>query len=112
MKSNAEIGSQLAAVREVAKKELTGKRHNKIEECYPNKLEEISTKQGHLVTAKTKNRQGRRGVARKAESETTERVGSVSISDGCIANRNQVIRKDLLLHEVRKIIRVGERAGY
>ncbi|GKV16128.1 hypothetical protein SLEP1_g26814 [Rubroshorea leprosula] len=111
IKSNTEIGSQLAAVREVGKKELTGKTHKKLEECYPNKLQEICTNQGSLVTARTKYRQGRRGVVRKAESETKERVGSVSISDGCIANRNQVIRKDLLLHEVRKIIRVGKELG-
>ncbi|GLT96840.1 hypothetical protein SLE2022_144350 [Rubroshorea leprosula] len=50
-------------------------------------------------------------MAQKAEAEKMERVGNVSISDGCIAHRNQVIQKELLLHELRKIIRVGKELG-
>ncbi|GKV01463.1 hypothetical protein SLEP1_g14013 [Rubroshorea leprosula] len=110
-KTNTDNGSQLASVREMGKRDLTGKRHKKIEDCYPKKLEETYTKQGELVTARTKNRQGRREVAQKAEAKKMERVGNVFISDACIAHRNQVIQKELLLHEVRKIIRVGKELG-
>ncbi|GLT96064.1 hypothetical protein SLE2022_137130 [Rubroshorea leprosula] len=107
-------GSQLASAREMAlsgQRVLTGKRHKRIEDCYPKKLEENCMKQGLLVTARSKSRQGRREMAQKADEEKKERVGSDSISDGCIAHRNKVIQNELLLHEVRKIIRVGKELG-
>ncbi|GLT99997.1 hypothetical protein SLE2022_173970 [Rubroshorea leprosula] len=107
-------GSQLASAREMAlsgQRGLTGKRHKRIEDCYPKKIEENYMKQGHLVTARSKTRQGRREMAQKDDEEKKERVSSDSISDGCIAHQNQVIRNELLLHEVRKIIRVGQELG-
>ncbi|GLT96550.1 hypothetical protein SLE2022_141630 [Rubroshorea leprosula] len=50
-------------------------------------------------------------MARKAATEIVERVGSMSLSDGCIMHRNQVIQRELNLHEVRKMMRVGKRLG-
>ncbi|GKV51288.1 hypothetical protein SLEP1_g57956 [Rubroshorea leprosula] len=88
-----------------------GKRHRKIEECYPKELAEIWAERGQLVTARTKLRQGRREMARKAATETVKRVGSMSLSDGCIMHKNQVIQRELNLHEVRKMMRVGKRLG-
>ncbi|GKV43599.1 hypothetical protein SLEP1_g50869 [Rubroshorea leprosula] len=64
---------QLASVREIDRGDLMGKRHRKIEECYPKELAEIWAKRGQLVTARTKLRQGRREMARMATTETVER---------------------------------------
>ncbi|GKV44194.1 hypothetical protein SLEP1_g51396 [Rubroshorea leprosula] len=50
-------------------------------------------------------------MARKVATKTVERVGSMSLSDGCIMHRNQVIQRELNLHEVRKMMRVGKRLG-
>ncbi|GLT99466.1 hypothetical protein SLE2022_169030 [Rubroshorea leprosula] len=38
-------------------------------------------------------------------------VGCSSLSDGCIVNRNQVIKRELNLQEVRRIFGVGKRLG-
>ncbi|GLT87683.1 hypothetical protein SLE2022_057500 [Rubroshorea leprosula] len=37
--------------------------------------------------------------------------GSSSLSDGCIAHRNQVLQREMNLEEVRRIINVGKRLG-
>ncbi|GLT31874.1 hypothetical protein SLA2020_065800 [Shorea laevis] len=102
---------QLASVQEIDRGDLMGKRHRKIQECYPKELAEIWAERGQLVTTRTKLQQGRREMARKAATETVKRVGSMSLSYGCIMHRNQVIQRELNLHEVRKMMRVGKRLG-
>ncbi|GLT99078.1 hypothetical protein SLE2022_165430 [Rubroshorea leprosula] len=89
-----------------------GKRRKKIAECYPEELHDIRTERADLVTARTKQRQARR--AKKAQSVTDEmvkRAGSMSVSDGGIEHRNQVIKQDLNLQEVRKMMSIGRRLG-
>ncbi|GLT50397.1 hypothetical protein SLA2020_238840 [Shorea laevis] len=39
-------------------------------------------------------------------------IGSCSISDGCIANRNRMIQRELTLHELRRMMSVGKRLGF
>ncbi|GLU18303.1 hypothetical protein SLE2022_346090 [Rubroshorea leprosula] len=43
--------------------------------------------------------------------EMVKRAGSVTLSDGCIEHRNQVIKRDLNLQEVRKMMNIGRRLG-
>ncbi|GKV44470.1 hypothetical protein SLEP1_g51655 [Rubroshorea leprosula] len=102
---------QLASVREIDRGDLMGQRHRKIKECYSKEPAELWAERGQLVTPRTKLRQGRREMARKVATETVKRVGSMSLSDGCIMHRNQVIQRELNLHEVRKMMRVGKRLG-
>ncbi|GKV33139.1 hypothetical protein SLEP1_g41678 [Rubroshorea leprosula] len=63
------------------------------------------------LMARTKQRQGKREMAQKDAKEKVKWVGRASLSDGCNVHRNQVIQKELNLHEVRKMIRVGKRLG-
>ncbi|GLT31258.1 hypothetical protein SLA2020_060060 [Shorea laevis] len=37
---------------------------------------------------------------------------SCSISDGCIVNRNRVLQRKMILHEVRRMMSVGKRLGF
>ncbi|GLT26696.1 hypothetical protein SLA2020_017420 [Shorea laevis] len=47
----------------------------------------------------------------QAGDDKVRMVGSVSISDGGIESRNRVIQKEMNLHEVRQMMRVGKRLG-
>ncbi|GLU15849.1 hypothetical protein SLE2022_323070 [Rubroshorea leprosula] len=40
-----------------------------------------------------------------------QRAGSSSLSDGCIAHRNKVIRREMNIPEVRRIFNLGKRLG-
>ncbi|GLU18987.1 hypothetical protein SLE2022_352590 [Rubroshorea leprosula] len=40
-----------------------------------------------------------------------QRAGSSSLSDGCIAHRNKVIRREMNIQEVRRIFNLGKRLG-
>ncbi|GLT82978.1 hypothetical protein SLE2022_012940 [Rubroshorea leprosula] len=40
-----------------------------------------------------------------------QRAGSYSLSDGCIAHRNKVIRREMNIQEVRRIFNLGKRLG-
>ncbi|GKV39565.1 hypothetical protein SLEP1_g47323 [Rubroshorea leprosula] len=91
-----------------------GKRRKKIAECYPEEVYEIRTERVDLVTARTKQRQARR--AKKAQTVTDEmvkRAGSMSVSDGGIEHRNQVLSfnvkglgSTLKRKEVEKLVRL------
>ncbi|GLU20584.1 hypothetical protein SLE2022_367750 [Rubroshorea leprosula] len=53
----------------------------------------------------------------RAESSTrlvnkVNLVGSCSISDGCIANRNRELRREMILHKVRKMMSIGKRLAF
>ncbi|GLU10101.1 hypothetical protein SLE2022_269240 [Rubroshorea leprosula] len=86
-----------------------GKRRKHIMECYPQNLAEIGDKSTQWVTARTKQRQRR---WKQAQQVAPMEVGeSISLSDGCIANRNRVIQRELNLLEVRRMISVGKRLG-
>ncbi|GLT86654.1 hypothetical protein SLE2022_047770 [Rubroshorea leprosula] len=47
----------------------------------------------------------------QVEATQVQGVGSLSLSDGCIANRNQVLQREMTLQEVRRIFSVGKRLG-
>ncbi|GLT87508.1 hypothetical protein SLE2022_055870 [Rubroshorea leprosula] len=88
---------------------VMGKRRKHILECYPQDLAEIGEKSTQWVTARTKQRQRR---WKQAQQEVPMKVGeSISLSDGCIANRNRVIQREMSLLEVRRMISVGKRLG-
>ncbi|GLU08628.1 hypothetical protein SLE2022_255300 [Rubroshorea leprosula] len=97
--------------RESGSKGVQIKRRRNLEECYPQSLAAVSTTKTQWVTGRTKKRQGRRKKAQHNAEEKAKWVGSSSLSDGCIEHRNQVIKRDLDLIEVRRMISVGKRLG-
>ncbi|GKV01451.1 hypothetical protein SLEP1_g14002 [Rubroshorea leprosula] len=60
------------------------------------------------VTARTKARRNRRDPGVRGEELQT---GSCSLSDGCIRHRNEVIRKQLQMGEVRELFVMGQNLG-
>ncbi|GLU17751.1 hypothetical protein SLE2022_341070 [Rubroshorea leprosula] len=63
------------------------------------------------VTARTKCRRDRRSKANREEPRPELQTGSFSLSDGCIQNRNRVIRQQIQLEEVQKLFMLGQRLG-
>ncbi|GKV49437.1 hypothetical protein SLEP1_g56187 [Rubroshorea leprosula] len=99
----------LTPVQSLENRGATGKRRKHILECYPQNLVEIGDKSTQWVMARTKQRQHR---WKQAQQEALMKVGeSISLSDGCIVNRNQVIQREMNLLEVRRMISVGKRLG-
>ncbi|GLU04018.1 hypothetical protein SLE2022_211850 [Rubroshorea leprosula] len=91
---------------------LGSKRRRKLEECYPESLAKSWAKKMQETNERAK--QGHKG---RVESSTgsankVNLVGSCSISNGCIANRNRELRREMILHEVRKMMSVGKRLGF
>ncbi|GLU07239.1 hypothetical protein SLE2022_242030 [Rubroshorea leprosula] len=89
----------------------TNKKQRLLQECYPESMEEIWAKGTPLVTSRSRQRQSRRVDDRRAKEDKVCIEGSLSISDGDIVNRNRVIQRELNLHEVRRMLRVGKRLG-
>ncbi|GLU16461.1 hypothetical protein SLE2022_328940 [Rubroshorea leprosula] len=89
----------------------TNKKQRLLQECYPESMEEIWAKGTPLVTSRSRQRQTRRVDDRRAKEDKVCIEGSMSISDGDIVNRNRVIQRELNLHEVRRMMRVGKRLG-
>ncbi|GLT90263.1 hypothetical protein SLE2022_082060 [Rubroshorea leprosula] len=105
----AEHEHVLTPVQNLDNRGAMGKRRKHILECYPQDLAEIGDKSTQWVTARTKQRQRR---WKQAQQEVPMTVGeSISLSDGCIANRNRVIQREMSLLEVRRMISVGKRLG-
>ncbi|GKU96326.1 hypothetical protein SLEP1_g9574 [Rubroshorea leprosula] len=78
---------------------LGSKRRRKLEECYPESLAKSWAKKMQETNARAN--QGHKG---RAESSTgsankVNLVVSRSISNGCIANRNRELRREMILHE-------------
>ncbi|GKU93949.1 hypothetical protein SLEP1_g7498 [Rubroshorea leprosula] len=63
------------------------------------------------VTGRTKCRKERREIARQSEQGTESWKAGLSLSDGCIQNRNNLIRQQLELDEVRRLFGLGKRLG-
>ncbi|GKV42785.1 hypothetical protein SLEP1_g50152 [Rubroshorea leprosula] len=97
---------------EIGKKKTEGKKQRYLQECYPENLEEIWAKGAQRVTPRTKQRQSRRVGARQTEDDKVCIAGSMSISDGCIENRNRVLQREMNLYEVSRMMRVGKRLGF
>ncbi|GLU23722.1 hypothetical protein SLE2022_397070 [Rubroshorea leprosula] len=63
------------------------------------------------VTGRTKCRKERRETVRQSEQGTESRKADLSLSDGCIQNRNNLIRQQLEMDEVRRLFGLGKRLG-
>ncbi|GLT82973.1 hypothetical protein SLE2022_012890 [Rubroshorea leprosula] len=109
IRPEAEHDHVLTPVLNLENRGVTGKRRKHLVECYPQNEAEIGDKSTQWVTARTKQRQRR---WKQAQQEAPMKVGeSISLSDGCIANRNRVIQREMNLLEVRRMISVGKRLG-
>ncbi|GLU06805.1 hypothetical protein SLE2022_237990 [Rubroshorea leprosula] len=93
-------------------KKTEGKKQKYLQECYPENLEEIWAKGAQRVTPRTKQRQSRRVGAKQSGEDKVCTADSVSISDGCIENRNRVLQREMNLYEVSRMMRVGKRLGF
>ncbi|GKV47369.1 hypothetical protein SLEP1_g54274 [Rubroshorea leprosula] len=73
--------------------------------------EEPREKGVQWVTARTRCMKERREIARQSEQGTESQQTDLSLSDGCIQNRNALIRQQLELDEVRRLFGLGKRLG-
>ncbi|GKV46742.1 hypothetical protein SLEP1_g53717 [Rubroshorea leprosula] len=87
------------------------KKQRLLKECYPESMEEIWAKAVLRVTPRTRQRQERREGSSQAGDEKVCNAVAVSISDGCIENRNRVLQREMNMHEVRRMMGVGRRLG-
>ncbi|GLU06855.1 hypothetical protein SLE2022_238450 [Rubroshorea leprosula] len=90
---------------------LVNKKHRPIQACYPERMEEIRAKVTPTETDRTRQSPTRRVGDQQAKDDKVHIGGSMSISDGCIKNRNRVIHREMDLYEVRRMMRVGKRLG-
>ncbi|GLT98876.1 hypothetical protein SLE2022_163510 [Rubroshorea leprosula] len=73
--------------------------------------EKLKAGEANWVTARTKSRRDRRSKASREESRPEMQTVSCSLSDGCIQNRNRVIRQQIQLDEVQRLFMLGQRLG-
>ncbi|GLT37734.1 hypothetical protein SLA2020_120350 [Shorea laevis] len=91
---------------------LGSKRRRKLKECYPESLAKIWAKKTQGTNARAKQRHRGRAESSTGAANKVNLVGSCSISDGCFANRNRELRREMILHEVRKMMSVGKKLGF
>ncbi|GKV02160.1 hypothetical protein SLEP1_g14627 [Rubroshorea leprosula] len=91
---------------------LGSKRRRKLEECYPESLAKSWAKKMQETNARANQRHKGRAESSTGLANKVNMVGSCSISDGCIANRNKELRREMILHEVRKMMSVWKRLGF
>ncbi|GLU21015.1 hypothetical protein SLE2022_371810 [Rubroshorea leprosula] len=87
------------------------KKQRLIQDCYPESMEQIWAKGAQWVTPITKQRLARREGTCQAGDDKVHKAMAVSISDGCIENRNRVLQREMNMHEVRRMMGVGKRLG-
>ncbi|GLT98752.1 hypothetical protein SLE2022_162380 [Rubroshorea leprosula] len=95
--------------RDLEFKEIGGRRRRQVEDCYLEKVTELQTTKTQGAKSSTKRQQRGRADLTLGATSQVNMLGSCSISDGCIAYRNNIIRKELTLHEVRRMMSVGKR---
>ncbi|GLT95391.1 hypothetical protein SLE2022_130750 [Rubroshorea leprosula] len=71
-------------------------------------MEELRKAGNSWVTARTKDRRNRRVTDVRGDEPQME---SCSLSDGCIRNRNEVIRKQMQMDEVKELFVMGQKLG-
>ncbi|GLU13888.1 hypothetical protein SLE2022_304980 [Rubroshorea leprosula] len=98
--------------RDLEFRELWGKRRRQLEDCYPKNIAELWPTKMHGANTRTKQQQRGRADFTLGAASKVNLIGSCSISDGCIANRNSMIRREMTLHEVRRMMSVGKRLGF
>ncbi|GLU16529.1 hypothetical protein SLE2022_329600 [Rubroshorea leprosula] len=111
-KGSKQKGASRDKVRKAA--ELSGKRHRKVAECYPEEIAEIWNEKAEWVTGRTKERRLRREKAKLVPmgvSKPEQQGEEESLSDGCTAHRNQVIQREINMQEVKKMMCTGKRLG-
>ncbi|GKU95341.1 hypothetical protein SLEP1_g8712 [Rubroshorea leprosula] len=82
-----------------------------IKDCYPQ-VQAINFATGsQWLSGRSTLRSHKTHKAQHLSATQEQGVGCSSLSDGCIANRNQVIQRELNLQEVRRIFSVGKRLG-
>ncbi|GLT29066.1 hypothetical protein SLA2020_039540 [Shorea laevis] len=91
---------------------LGSKRRRQLEECYLESLAKIWAEKMHKTNARAKQRHRRRAESSMGVVNKVNLVGSCSISDGCIANRNRELKREIILNEVRRMMSVGKRLGF
>ncbi|GLT31165.1 hypothetical protein SLA2020_059220 [Shorea laevis] len=91
---------------------IGSKKQKPLRECYPESIEEIWEKGAPWVTPRTRQRQTRREETQQAGAEKVCKAAAISISDGCIVNRNRVMQREMSMHEVRRLMGVGKRLGF
>ncbi|GLU12862.1 hypothetical protein SLE2022_295200 [Rubroshorea leprosula] len=92
-------------------KEVGGRWRRQVEDCYLEKVTEIRTTKTQGANSRTERQQRGRADFTPGAASQVNMLGSCSISDGCIANRNNIVRRELTLHEVRRMMSVGKRLG-
>ncbi|GLT32035.1 hypothetical protein SLA2020_067290 [Shorea laevis] len=90
---------------------LLSRKQRDLEDCYLQNWPEIGEASTQWVTARSKQREERKKKAQQDAEERAVRAGSESLSNGCIAHRNQVIQREMNINEVKKILSVGKRLG-
>ncbi|GLT94098.1 hypothetical protein SLE2022_118570 [Rubroshorea leprosula] len=88
-----------------------GRKTKDLKDCYPQAqtTKGVAVSQG--ISGRTMLRSSRVHNEQQVEATQAQRVGGLSLSDGCIANRNQVLQREMTLQEVRRIFSVGKRLG-
>ncbi|GKV22035.1 hypothetical protein SLEP1_g31939 [Rubroshorea leprosula] len=87
------------------------KKQRLLQDCYLESMEEIWAKGAPWVTPRTKQQLARRKGSSQAGDDKVHNASVVSISDGCIENRNKVLQREMNMHEVRRLMGVGKRLG-
>ncbi|GLT99815.1 hypothetical protein SLE2022_172290 [Rubroshorea leprosula] len=87
------------------------KKTKNLKDCYPQAPANKNAVEAQWITGRTVVRSNRIHTEQQVEATHGQGVGSLSLSDGCIANRNQVLQREMTLQEVRRIYRVGKRLG-
>ncbi|GKV15204.1 hypothetical protein SLEP1_g26006 [Rubroshorea leprosula] len=91
---------------------IVSKKQRLLRECYQESMEEIWATADPRATPRIRQRHARMEGNCQAGEEKVGIAVSVSISDGCIENRNRVLQKELNMHEVRRMMGVGKRLGF
>ncbi|GLU16543.1 hypothetical protein SLE2022_329740 [Rubroshorea leprosula] len=109
---HAQNQTDSTSIQKSEKSKKGNKKQRLLKECYPESMEEIWAKAAPRVTPRSRQRQERSEGTGQAGDEKVCNAVDVSISDGCIENRNRVLQREMNMHEVRRMMGVGKRLGF
>ncbi|GLT94451.1 hypothetical protein SLE2022_121910 [Rubroshorea leprosula] len=109
---NAQTSVDPSAMQKSVNTKNVSKKQRLLQECYLESMEEIWAKGASWVTPRTRQRLARRVGTCQAGDDKVHNAAAVSISDGCIENRNRVLQREMNMHEVRRMMGVGKRLGF
>ncbi|GLU15848.1 hypothetical protein SLE2022_323070 [Rubroshorea leprosula] len=91
------------------------KKKKELKTCYPQEKlasSEVRAQGSSDTTMQRHHRnQEEQQKVQNGAAVQDQRAGSSSLSDGCIAHRNKVIRREMNIPEVRRIFNLGKRLG-